>query len=192
MSKQVDAAREVYRKAYAKIEKLAEPVKDWRAELQTADTEAVRSADRRIECLTRDDVKGADQLHAQIKAKQSRAADLKAMIERRQSDIATALDRLWSDEGRNVAMAAIEFSIAERLAAARAVESLMPQWNEVTARFEAAKQNEMAIVGYESEALNIVNQKRWIDQQIALLKGEALSDVYIPSWLMNGHNTIGE
>ena len=110
----VDDAKREYTKAYDRIVKLAGPITAWRAEMQAAELEAVQLADQRIEALTRDDVTTADQLHAQIKAKQSRAADLRAMISKREGGIGAAVSALYDGESRAVMQAKIEAAAIEK------------------------------------------------------------------------------
>jgi len=125
-------------------------------------------------------------MHAQIKSKQSRAADLRAMIAKREAEKIAALEQLARVESVAGARAAYVDAQAEKIAVRDEIAKLAPQWNRLQHRLSVAAQNEATIVHYEAEALNIQNQRRWVDQHAALLNGEAVDDLYLPSWL-NGH-----
>lgn len=188
MTKLDDVKRE-YSKAYDRIVKLAEPIAAWRAELAACEVEAPQLADQRIAALTCDDAPAADKLHDQIRQKQSRAADLRGMIAKREGEKIAALEQLARVESVAVARAAYEDAQAEKIAARDEIAKLAPQWNRLQHRLSVAAQNEATLTTVESEALNIQNQRRWVEQHAALLNGEAVDDLYMPSWL-NGHKGV--
>ena len=181
----VDDAKREYTKAYDRIVKLAGPITAWRAEMQAAEREAVQLADQRIKALTRDDVTTADQLHAQIKAKQSRAADLRAMISKREGEIGAAVSALYDGESRAVMQAKIKAAAIEKGQARDEIGALAPAWNRAQARYTRAQQIESSLTYLETEFQDQRNRAAFFGSVLFQLLGTGENSEYKPSWLMN-------
>jgi hypothetical protein len=184
MSKLDDAKRE-YSKAYDRIVKQAEPIAAWRAELAACEVEAPRLADERIAAMTRDDAPTADRLHGEIKAKQSRAADLRAMIAKREGEIGTAVSALYDHESRAVMQAKIEAAAIEKQSAQDEIARLAPAWNAAQHRYQAAQQSAAGMVYFETEFLDQRNRAAFLGGVLFQLLGSGENSEYRPSWLMN-------
>jgi hypothetical protein len=184
MTKLDDVKRE-YSKAYDRIVKLAEPIAAWRAELAACEVEAPQLADQRIAALTRDDAPAADKLHDQIRQKQSRAADLRGMISKREGEINAAVYALYDHESRAVMLAKVEAAAIEKQSAKDEIEKLLPAWNTAQHRYQAAQQAEAGMVYFETEFLDQRNRAAFLGGLLFQLLGSGEGSDYKPSWLMN-------
>ena len=170
-------------KAVKQASKLAAKLKDWRSELATVEAQAVTLADQRIAALTIDETERADKLADAVARANGRAADLQQMIVKRETEVKAALMQAW--DSVIVTSAAARYAEAERDYKEKNDRylSLAPQAANAQTAAGAAQAVLFTLGNAPGEAANIQNRSKWVDQQAALLRGEAVTDLYMPSWL---------
>lgn len=181
----VDEARKAYHKREAEIKTMAAPLKDWAAEGQAIEVELAALEDSRIEALVNGEDESAAQLSAVIQAKRNRGADLGKMRERRQAEIAAALDSLWANESRAVMLAEIESAAIAKQGAKDKLERLAPEWNRAQAEYQSAQQDELGKMYFETEFSDQRNRAAFVGGYLFQLLGTGAPSEYKVSWLQN-------
>ncbi len=174
-----------YRDRLAKIEKDAAPVVKWQAEKAALESEAAALADQRIEALTHDDLETADRLGSEIKSKQSRADDLKAMIERREAATRAALLEFCANESTAVTTAGYQDAQAALIEAQRVQGLAARTYQNAVAESLNAEAKLWAWANYQNQATDQKLRAAYVESELAYLLNGTERSVILP-WL-NGN-----